>query len=118
MKKELKRDYVQELIHDIQKARSIFYENNGSDTDHEKEIADSIGEMSEPWLFGKQCLLLTLVKVVDTEIDDSLIMNLSAIAQHSQMLRILSVGSKRHDPTIEEIFNVESDIELLEGLEG
>jgi len=112
MEKEAKRDYVQKLMHDIQKARSIFYENNASETEHEKKIADSIGEMAEPWLFGKQCLLPTLVKAMDGEIDDSLIVNLSTIAQHSQMLRILSIQSKRHDPTIEEIFSVESDVEL------
>ena len=110
MNKELKRDYVQRLMHDIQKARSIFYEANGGDTPHEKEIADTIGEMSEPWLFGKQCILPTLVKALEGGIDDSLMVNLSAIARRSQMLRIIGVGSKRKDPTIEDIFEVESDI--------
>ncbi len=109
---ELKRDYVRRLMHDIQKARSIFYEANDGDTPHGKEICDSIGETAEPWLFGKQCLLPTLIEALEGEIDDSLIVNLSTIARHSQMLRIIGIGSKRKDPTIEEIFEVDSDIEL------
>ncbi len=104
MNQTRKRDYVQQLMHDIQKARSIFYEANGGGTAHEKEIADSIGEIAEPWLFGKQCLLPALVKVLDGEIDNTLMVNLSTIAQHSQMLRIIRVGSKRKDPTIQEVF--------------
>ena len=112
MNQELKKDYVQKLMGDVQKARSIFYEANGGDTTHEKEICDSIGETTEPWLFGKKCILPTLVKVLEGEIDDSLLMNLSTIAQQSQMLRILRVNSKRKDPTIEEIFEVESVIKL------
>lgn len=112
MDKELKRDYVQRLMHDIQKARSIFHEANGGDTAHEKEIADIVGEGTEPWLFGERCILPTLVKALDGEIDDTLMVNLSSIAQHSQMLRIIAISSKRKDPTIEEIFEVESDIEL------
>lgn len=112
MNRELKRDYVQRLMIDIQKARSIFYEANGGDTAHEQEICDSIGETTEPWLFGKQCILPTLVKALEGEIDDTLMVNLSTIAQHSQMLGIIKVNSKRKDPTIEEIFEVESDIIL------
>ena len=77
-----KKDYVQRLMRDIQKARSIFYEANGGDTPHEKEICDSIGETTEPWLFGKQCILPTLVKVLEGEIEDALVVNLSTIAQH------------------------------------
>ena len=99
-----KKDYIQRLMRDIQMARSIFYEANGSDSPHERKIADSIGEMSEPWLFGKQCILPTLAGALEGEADDALIMNLSSIAQHSQMLLILKVNSKRHDPTMEEIF--------------
>jgi len=101
-----KRDYIQRLMVDIQKARSIFYEANGGDTPQGKEACDTIGETTEPWLFGKQCILPTLVEVLEgEEIDDTLIVNLSSIAQHSQMLRIISVGSKRHNPTMEEVFN-------------
>ena len=107
MNKELKRDYVQRLMHDIQKARSIFYEANSGDTPHEKEIVDIVGEGTEPWLFGKRCILPTLVKALDGEIDDTLMVNLSSIAQHSQMLRIIGIGSKRKDPTIEDIFDIE-----------
>ena len=112
MNNQLKRDYINRLIHDIQKARSIFYESNGGDTIHDKKIIETIGERSEPWLFGKQCVLPTLVKVLDTEIEDTLIANLSTIAQHSQMLSIIGVGSKRHDPTMSEIFEGECDTEL------
>ena len=112
MNTELKIDYVQRLMRDIQKARCIFYTANGGDTPHEKAICDSIGETTEPWLFGKQCLLPTLVKALEGEIEDNLMVNLSVIAQRSQMLRIIGIGSERHDPTIEEIFEVENDIEL------
>ena len=112
MNTEQKQTYIQKLMHDIQRARSVFYESNGGDTEHGRKIADSIGEMSEPWLFGKRCILPTLANALEGVPEDTLIVNLSSIAQHSQMLRIIGVGSKRKDPTIEEIFEVESDIEL------
>lgn len=104
MNEEQKRGYVQKLMTDVQKARSIFYEASGGDTAHEREVADSVGGIAEPWLFGRQCVLPTLIKALEGEIDDTLVVNLSTIAQHSAMLGVIGVTSKRHDPTIEEVF--------------
>ena len=104
MENEQKRGYIAKLMYDIQKARSVFYEAQGGDTENDREIADTVGKLSEPWLFGERCLLPALIKALDGEIEDTLIMNLSTIAQHSQMLQIVGISSKRHDPTMEEIF--------------
>ena len=104
MTNEEKKNYIFHLMRDIQHVRSIFYEANGADTIEEKEACDDIGEITQPWLFGKQCLLPALEKLsAADEIDDGTILNLAGIAKRSPMLQAISVRSGRYDPSIEEV---------------
>ncbi len=101
--KDQQRKYLEVLLRDCQRARSIHYESSGG----QDAVAETVGELVEPWLYGEKCIVPALVKCLDGDNwDKSNVLNFSIIAQRSQVLRILGVNSKRHDPTIEELWGL------------
>ena len=101
MNKQEKRDYLTKLLVDDQKCRSNYHEAWGSDETAERVAADL-----EPWLFGEKCIVEVLGKVLNSEneLDNTEIFNFSYIAQHSAMLQLMKILSKRRDPSLQEIF--------------
>ena len=101
--KEQQRSYLEILLRDCQRARSIHYESSGG----RDMVAETGGELVEPWLFGDKCVVPALAQCLNSDDwDKANVMNFSAIAQGSQVLRILGVNSRRHDPTVGELWGL------------
>lgn len=114
MNKEGCLKYLHLLLTDAQHVRSVAMEG-GATADVQQHLN------IEPWVYGKNNLVTILPGAIERfESGDDLmdlrstVMNFSHIARSSRVLGIAAVNSKRHDPTVEEIFEVESqEIEEL-----
>ena len=96
------KQYLESLLRDAQKARSVFFEAHGRD-----EIAEKFGEFLEPYLFGEKNIVPFLVKTLEAdEIDNVVVVNFSHIARYSYFLGIVKISGRKHDPTIGEIFGI------------
>lgn len=109
MDREQCLNYLHLLLTDVQHARSVSFENG-----HTEEEMVMIG--TEKWLFGKDSIVRHLPSVIDkfecnTEVPimdlQTAVLNFSTIARSSLMLRVTAATSRRKDPEVADIYNVE-----------
>ena len=100
MELEKRKGYLRELLRDTQRVRSKLLEAFGGD-----DAAPAVLESLDPWVFGNQCIIPILSKLLMGEPTDVDVMNFVAIANLSLNLQTEGTISGRYDPETEEIFS-------------
>lgn len=107
MTEDERKRYLTLLLADAQKARSISREalgDIGSDIGVADETVDRVLEQTEPWLFGKKCIILPLSRCIDNGPTDGEVANFAYIARSSPMLTMEGIMSGREDPGMKDVF--------------